>query len=107
MNWTDDRIKIKFDTINRLNNNINCLPIAEANRFKNKFEEQNLSENFAEHKTENQNLEDDIVRNILNDIKGEHEEFEQKIKLDLARIESDQQIMERIVVDTKQIWLKR
>ena len=103
LNRTDDRIKIKFDTVNRLNKNINCLPIAESNRFKNKFEEQNLSENFAEHKTENQNLEDDIVRNILNDIKGEHEELEQKIKLDLARNEIDQQIMEGIVVDTKQI----
>ena len=46
--------------------------ITEANRFRNKFKEQNLSENFVEHKTENQKFEDDIVRNILNDIKIEH-----------------------------------
>ena len=59
--------------VNRLNKNIkNNLLITEANRFRNKFQEQNLSENFAEHKTENQKLEDDVLRNILNDIKLEH-----------------------------------
>ena len=127
LNRSDDRIEIKFDVVNRLNKNINNLLITEANRFRNKFEEQNLSENFLEHKTENQKFEDNVVRNILNDIKVEHlqetdhltfantveeikrqvaEELEQKIKLNLARSERDQEIMEGIVFNAKKDLIK-
>ena len=127
LNWSDDRIEIKLNAVNRLNKNINNLLITEANRFRNKFKEQNLSENFVEHKTENQKFEDDIVRNILNDIKIEHpqetdhltflntaeeikrqvaEELEQKIKLDLARNERDWEIMEVIALDAKKDLIK-
>ena len=56
LTWSDDWIEIKFDVVNRLNKNINNLLITEANSFRDKSDEQNLSENFVDHKTENQNL---------------------------------------------------
>ena len=112
-NQSDDRIEIKFGTVNRLNKNINNLLTTEANSFRNKFEKQNLFENFVEHKTENQKFEDDVIRKILKDIKVEHpqetdqltfpntaeeikrqvaEELKQKIKLDFARNKRDREI---------------
>ena len=110
LNRSDDRIEIKFDAVNRLNKNINNLLITVANRFRNKSEKQNLSENSVEHKMENQKFEDDIIRNILNNMKVKHtqetnhltfpntaeeikrqvaEELEQKNKLDISRNERD------------------
>ena len=64
LNKMDDRVKLKFDVINHLNKNINNLLITEANEFKTLPKEIRMV-NFADHKTENQKLEDDVVRNIL------------------------------------------
>ena len=67
----DDRVKHKFDAINDLNKNINNLLITEANKFKTLPKEIQMG-NFADHKTENQKFEDDVVRNILYDFKVEY-----------------------------------
>ena len=67
----DDKVKLKFDAINDLNKNINNLSITEAIKFKTLPKETGMG-NFADHKTENQKFEDDVVRNILYDFKVEY-----------------------------------
>ena len=71
LNEMDNRVKAKFDAINDLNKNIYNLLIVEANKFKTLPKEIWMG-NFADHKTENQKCEDDVVRNILYDIKVEY-----------------------------------
>ena len=83
--------------------------------------------NFADHKTENQKLEDDVERNILYDFKVEYphdidhlsfpntageirkqaaDELEQKDKLDFALNERDWEIQEGIILDAKKDLIK-
>ena len=71
LNEMDDRVKLKFNAINDLNKNINNLLITEANRFKMLLKEIRMA-NFADHKTEYQKFEDDVVRNILYEFKVEY-----------------------------------
>ena len=71
LNEMDNRVKAKFDAINDLNKNIYNLLIVEANKFKTLPKEIWMG-NFADHKTENQKFEDDVVRNILYDFKVEY-----------------------------------
>ena len=67
LNEMDDEI----DAINDLHKNRNNLLITEANKFKTLPKEIRMG-NFADHKTENQKFEDDVVRNILYDFKVEY-----------------------------------
>ena len=67
----EDRVKLKFDAINDLNKSINNLLITEANKFKTLPKEIQIG-NFADHKTENQKFEDNVVRNIRYDFKVEY-----------------------------------
>ena len=83
--------------------------------------------NFADHKTENQKLEDDVERNILYDFKVEYphdidhltfpntageirkqaaDELEQKDKLDFALNEREWEIQEEIILDAKKDLIK-
>ena len=71
LNEMDNRVKLKFDAISDLNKNIYNLLITEANKFKTLPKEIRMG-NFADHKTENQKFEDDVVRNILYDFKVEY-----------------------------------
>ena len=71
LNEMDNRVKLKFDAISDLNKNIDNLLITEANKFKTLPKEIRMG-NFADHKTENQKFEDDVVRNILYDFKVEY-----------------------------------
>ena len=71
LNEMYDRVKFKFNAINDLNKNINNLLITEANRFKMLLKEIRMA-NFADHKTEYQKFEDDVVRNILYEFKVEY-----------------------------------
>ena len=114
LNEMDDRVKLKFYAISDLNKNINNLLITEAIKFKTLTKEIRMG-NFADHKTENQKFEDDVVRNILYDFKVEYphdtltdrlifldtvdeikkqaaDELEQKNKLDFALKERDREI---------------
>ena len=68
LNKMDNRVKLKFDTINDLNKNIDNLSIRESNKFKTLPKEIQMG-NFADHKTENQKFEYDTVRNILYEFK--------------------------------------
>ena len=124
LNEMDDRVKLKFYAISDLNKNINNLLITEANKFKTLPKEIRMG-NFADHKTENQKFEDDVVRNILYDFKVGYphdtltdrlifldtvdeikkqaaDELEQKNKLDFALKERDQEIR-----DAKKDLIKR
>ena len=71
LNEMDNRVKLKFDAINDRNKNINNLLITEANKFKTLPKEIRM-DNFADNKTENQKFGDDVVRNILYDLKVEY-----------------------------------
>ena len=71
LNEMDNRVKLKFDAINDRNKNINNLLITEANKFKALPKEIRM-DNFADNKTENQKFGDDVVRNILYDLKVEY-----------------------------------
>ena len=71
LNEMEGRVKLKSDAINDLNKSINNLLITEANKFKTLPKEIRMG-NFADHKTENQKFEDDVVRNILYDFKVEY-----------------------------------
>ena len=116
----DDRVKLKFDAINELNKNI---IITETNKFKTLPKEIQVG-NFADYKTENQNFEDDVVKNILYEFKVEYshdtdhlnfpntadeikkeaaDDFEQKNKLDFALKERDQEIQEGILLTQKKL----
>ena len=109
LNEMEDRVKLKFDAINDINKSINNLLITETNKFKTLPKEIQMG-NFADHNTENQKFEDDVVRNILYDFKVEYphdtdhltfpntadeirkqaaDELEQKDKLDFALNERD------------------
>ena len=128
LNEMDNRVKPKFDAINDLNKNIYNLLIVEANKFKTLPKEIRMG-NFADHKTENQKFEDDVVRNILYDFKVEYphdtltdrlifldtvdeikkqaaDELEQKNKLDFALNQRDQEIPEGTILDTKRDLIK-
>ena len=61
LNKIEDRVKLKFDAINDLNKSINNLLITEASKFKTLPKEIRMGD-FADHKTENQKFEDDVVR---------------------------------------------
>ena len=67
LNEMDDEI----DAINDLHKNRNNLLITEANKFKTLPKEIRM-DNFADNKTENQKFGDDVVRNILYDLKVEY-----------------------------------
>ena len=71
LNEMEDRVKLKFDAKNDLNKSIDNLLITEARKFKTLPKEIWMG-NFADHKTENQKFEDDVVRNILYDFKVEY-----------------------------------
>ena len=122
----DDKVKLKFDAINDLNKNINNLSITEAIKFKTLPKETGMG-NFADHKTENQKFEDDVVRNILYDFKVEYphdtdhltfpnaadkikkqaaDKLEQKNKLYFSLNERDQEIQEGIILDANKDLIK-
>ena len=126
INEMDDRVKLKLDAINDLSKTINNVLITAANKFKTLPKEIRMG-NFADHQTENQKFEDDVVTNILYGFKVKYpydtdhlifpdtadeiknrllKNLSKKIKLDFALNEKDREVQGGTILDETKDLIK-